>query len=213
MGCRIDTVETWSSDRIFCHGLSGNTPAATTLPLPVVAEPDVVERTIVIKRRVCAVAIAGGGGVGVLLRLIVGCLRCLLLVMCAYPFANKVLTLLLARGEGRERYFGCNLMQRKVLASSHQHLMAEAPPDARHGLERVPGLWGKDLPAEPPGFDGIRDSRNQRHRARRLLFIHGPSLLGGSAEFARHPQPRGRKPVLRREIPWILRGFQGRLSC
>ena len=51
-----------------------------------------------------------------------GCLRCLLLVMCTYPFARKALTLDLACGEGRERYFGCNLMQRKVLASSHQHL-------------------------------------------------------------------------------------------
>ena len=40
---------------------------------------------------------------------------------------KKALTLHLARGEGRERYFGCNLMQRKVLASSYQHLMAEAP--------------------------------------------------------------------------------------
>ena len=40
---------------------------------------------------------------------------------------KKELTLHLACGEGRERYFGCNLMQRKVLASSHQHLMAEAP--------------------------------------------------------------------------------------
>ncbi len=58
----------------------------------------------------------------------VWCLRCLLLVMCTYPFAKKALTLHLARGEGRERYFGCNLIQRKVLASSHQHLMAEAPP-------------------------------------------------------------------------------------
>ena len=55
------------------------------------------------------------------------CLRCLLLVMCTYPFAKKALTLHLARGESLERYFGCNLMQRKVLASSHQHLMAEAP--------------------------------------------------------------------------------------
>ena len=55
------------------------------------------------------------------------CLRCLLLVMCTYPFAKKALTLHLAHGEGRERYFGCNLMQRKVLASSHQHLIAEAP--------------------------------------------------------------------------------------
>ena len=55
------------------------------------------------------------------------CLRCLLLVMCTYLFAKKALTLHLARGEGRERYFGCNLMQRNVLASSYQHLMAEAP--------------------------------------------------------------------------------------
>ena len=32
------------------------------------------------------------------------CLRCLLLVMCTYPFSKKALTLHLARGEGRERY-------------------------------------------------------------------------------------------------------------
>ena len=55
------------------------------------------------------------------------CLRCLLLVMCTHPYAKKALTLHLARSEGRERYFGCNLMHRRVLASSHQHLMAEAP--------------------------------------------------------------------------------------
>ena len=55
------------------------------------------------------------------------CLRCLLLVMCTHPFAKKVLTLHLARSEGHERYFGCNLMHRKVLALSYQHLMAEAP--------------------------------------------------------------------------------------
>ena len=47
--------------------------------------------------------------------------------MCTHPFAKKALTLYLARSEGHERYFGCNLMHRKVLASSHQHLMAEAP--------------------------------------------------------------------------------------
>ena len=34
-----------------------------------------------------------------------------------------------------------------------------------------------------------------------------------SGPVARHPQPRGRKPALRLEILWILRGFQGRLSC
>ena len=55
------------------------------------------------------------------------CLRCLLLVMCTYPIAKKAFTLHLARGEGRERYFGCNLMQRKVLASSHQQQTAQAP--------------------------------------------------------------------------------------
>ena len=56
-----------------------------------------------------------------------GCLRCLLLVMCTHPFAKKAFTLHLSRSEGHERYFGCNLMHRKALASSHQHLMAEAP--------------------------------------------------------------------------------------
>ena len=55
------------------------------------------------------------------------CLRCLLLVMCTHPFAKKALTLHLARSEGHESYFGCNLMHSKVLASSHPHLMAEAP--------------------------------------------------------------------------------------
>ena len=57
--------------------------------------------------------------------------------MCTYPFAKKALTLYLARGEGRERYFGCNLMQRKVLASSHQHLMAEAPYNTQRLLEPI----------------------------------------------------------------------------
>ena len=55
------------------------------------------------------------------------CLRYLLLVMCAHPFAKEALTLHLARSEGHELYFGCNLMHRKVLVSSHQHLVAEAP--------------------------------------------------------------------------------------
>ena len=65
-----------------------------------------------------------------------GCLRCLLLVMCTYPFAKKALTLHLACGEGRARHFGCNLMQRKVLALSHQHLMAEAPNYGRPAVCR-----------------------------------------------------------------------------
>ena len=50
------------------------------------------------------------------------CLRCLLLVMCTHPFAKKALTLHLARSEGRERYFGRNLMHCRVLASFHQPL-------------------------------------------------------------------------------------------
>ena len=64
------------------------------------------------------------------------CLRCLLLVMCTHPFAKKAFTLHLSRSEGHERYLGCNLMHRKALASSHQHLMAEAPH--RTGVETHP---------------------------------------------------------------------------
>ena len=66
------------------------------------------------------------------------CLRCLLLVMCTHPFAKETLTLHLARSEGHEHYLGCNSMHRKVLASSHQHLMAEAPEGrvlAQDGIE------------------------------------------------------------------------------
>ena len=55
--------------------------------------------------------------------------------MCTHPFVKKALTLHLARSEGRERYFGCNLMHRKVLASSHQHLMAEAPLNLLAGVQ------------------------------------------------------------------------------
>ena len=40
-----------------------------------------------------------------------------------------------------------------------------------------------------------------------------PAVRTPGGPVARHPQPRGRKPALRREIPWILCGFQGRLSC
>ena len=71
------------------------------------------------------------------------CLRCLLLVMCTHPFAKKALTLHLARSEGHERYFGCNLMHRKVLASFHQHLMAEAPAlNSSAGFNSPPWLNG-----------------------------------------------------------------------
>ena len=54
-----------------------------------------------------------------------GCLRCLLLVMCTHPFAKEALTLHLARSEGHERYFGCNLMHRNVLASESSPFLVE----------------------------------------------------------------------------------------
>ena len=38
-------------------------------------------------------------------------------------------------------------------------------------------------------------------------------LWNGCAFYLFIRQPMGRKSALRREIPWILRGFQGRLSC
>ena len=88
-----------------------------------------------------------------------GCLRCLLLVVCTYPFAKKALTLHLARGEGRERYFGCNLMQRKVLASSHQHLMAEAPAprESRRGEQQPLRFLLSSFPYTPH-FRSSRDA-------------------------------------------------------
>ena len=43
-------------------------------------------------------------------------------------------------GEGHERYFGCNLMHCKVLASSHQHLMAEAPKVRVLAQDGIAGL-------------------------------------------------------------------------
>ena len=72
-------------------------------------------------------------------------MRCLLLVMCTHPIAKEALTLHLARSEGHERYFGCNLMYRKVLVSSHQHLMAEAPLYPRDPSLDPQLVWkGKD---------------------------------------------------------------------
>ena len=72
--------------------------------------------------------------------------------MCTYPFAKKALTLHLACGEGRARHFGCNLMQRKVLASSHQHLMAEAPDAERCRLAVKGKALGRKLLAEVAGI-------------------------------------------------------------
>ena len=75
------------------------------------------------------------------------CFRCLLLVICTHPFAKEALTLHLARGEGHKRYFDCNLMHCKVLASSHQHLMAEAPcPSTRRVRPVLLALLRPGLP-------------------------------------------------------------------
>ena len=71
-------------------------------------------------------------------------------MMCTHPFAKKALTLHLARSEGHESYFGCNLMHRKVLASFHQHLMAEAPAE----VERAADVASPDVVVEEPGFVG-----------------------------------------------------------
>ena len=58
------------------------------------------------------------------------------------------------------------------------------------------------------GFPGAKFTARSSPRSRFEPAVRTP---GGPV--ARHPQPRGRKPALRREIPSILRGFQGRLSC
>ena len=71
--------------------------------------------------------------------------------MCTHPFAKKALTLHLTRSEGHERYFGCNLMHRKVLASSHQHLTAEAPELAQCGVEPVQTRENVDEALKRPG--------------------------------------------------------------
>ena len=64
-------------------------------------------------------------------------------VICTHPFAKEALTFHLARGEGHKRYFDCNLMHCKVLASSHQHLMAEAPTDWRARTPMPRHLWSE----------------------------------------------------------------------
>ena len=62
---------------------------------------------------------------------------------------KEALTLHLARSEGHERYLGCNLMQRKVLASSHQHLMAEAPKRSPRKSRFETGAENEALSALP----------------------------------------------------------------
>ena len=57
------------------------------------------------------------------------------------------------------------------------------------------------------GLPGAKLTARSSPRSRFEPAVRTPGEL-----VARHPQPRGRKPALRREIPSILRGFQGRLS-
>ncbi len=111
------------------------------------------------------------------------CLRCLLLVMCTYPFAKKALTLYLARSEGHERYFGCNLMQCKVLASSYQHLIAEAPERALAILRR--SVRSTDFVGLPrTSLVSIRDS------SRDYGYTQPERALGGRAVPGRTLRPQ-----------------------
>ena len=95
--------------------------------------------------------------------IIARCLRCLLLVMCTHPFAREALTLHLARREGHERYLDCNLMHRRVLASSHQHLMAEAPLEAHARPERRRDRQAGDRERSDLALDAGTDMIEPRH--------------------------------------------------
>ena len=57
-----------------------------------------------------------------------------------------------------------------------------------------------------------RGTRRRRKRGLRSPKVISASEIG-CAFYLFIRQPMGRKSALRREIPWILRGFQGRLSC
>ena len=70
---------------------------------------------------------------------LVGCLRCLLLVMYTHPFSKEALTLHLARSEGHERYFGCNLT---LIAKSSKHENAKQP----HWAQARSSCWGTRSP-------------------------------------------------------------------
>ena len=58
---------------------------------------------------------------------------------------------------------------------------------------------------DPAPFD------RPRRQCLRLRISHSRGARTPGGPVARHPQPRGRKSALRREIPSLLRGFQGRL--
>ena len=57
--------------------------------------------------------------------------------------AKDALTFHLARSEGHECYFGCNLMHCKALASSHQHLMAEASDESSQSSPQSDLLYSR----------------------------------------------------------------------
>ena len=139
------------------------------------------------------------------------CLRRLLLVMCRHPFAKKALTLHLARSEGRERYCGCNLVHRKVLVSSHQHLMTEAPrkrPSLSSTLKRWSSCarWATFSSALEPywsrivsaGYEtirvGIRVPKRDRQRAAARREVHdvvaGIELAGDAKKGCRLDEHR-----------------------
>ena len=106
-----------------------------------------------------------------------GCLRCLLLVICTHPFAKEALTLHLARSEGHERYFGCNLMHRRVLASSHQHLIAEAPkPRRRHTAEQKAELLRQHVAEKKPVSEVCNEAAIQPS----LFYTWQRELLAGA---------------------------------
>ena len=117
-----------------------------------------------------------------------GCLRCLLLVICTYPFAKEALTLHLARSEGHERYFGCNLMHCRVLASSHQHLIAEAPRCfdspyfGAHAIRR--GRHGLHA-ALRPRLDSRDDAPLRDHRDSISFLRARPDAISGWASVGR----------------------------
>ena len=58
---------------------------------------------------------------------------------------------------------------------------------------------------------GRRETQSFRRQGR--LNSEEMNWMSGCAFYLFIRQPMGRKSALRREIPWILRGFQGRLSC
>ena len=79
---------------------------------------------------------------------------------------------------------------------------------------------GRKAKAEDPRVKELEreNARLQRRLARveTMLEIQKKTseLLGILCLLFIHPPAHGcRKSALRREIPWILRGFQGRLSC